>query len=110
MTETSAPHRRVIRSKEFRAITADAFAVRGSDHLIQLMLSLETVDFQSNEVAYLEEALLLLTPKSLKVLSIVLTNTLSILEAATGPVSLPAEKEEELYKNAGLALPKKSKE
>ena len=110
MTDSLKPASQKARSKDFRTIAADAFGVRASDNLIQLMLSLETGDFQTGDVVYQEEALLLLTPRSLKVLSIVLANTLRILETVQGPILLPEGKEEELNKAAEMAIakPKKS--
>lgn len=106
MTEnvTEAQARKSIRSKDFRNIAADAFGVRANDNFVQLMFSLESSDFQTGETIFIEEMLVSLPPRALKVLSIILSDMVNLLETAGGVIELPPNKMEEMKKAKESAL------
>ena len=84
-------------SEEFRRFPADTFSLRINNNLAQVTFSLETADAEEREIV-LKEATVILTPQSLKVLQIVLTNALGVFEEQFGAVRLAPGKEEELSK------------
>lgn len=84
-------------SEQFRRFSADTFGLRVNNNVAQLTFSLETADAEEREILF-REATAVLTLQSLKVLQIVLTNTMEAIEKQFGPVALAPGKEEELKK------------
>jgi hypothetical protein len=80
------------------------FGLRLNENIAQILFSLESGDFHTTEQQIIEEAVIAMTPRSLKVLSIILQNALNALESAQGPISLGPGKEEELNSKLIIAM------
>ncbi len=87
--------KRIVTSPNHRLVPVDNFGVRVNDNLAQLLFSIETIDDAGNEVV-VREMTAVLTPKSLKVLSVMLTNIVANIESELGAIDIPESKLAEL--------------
>lgn len=83
-------------SGEHRFLYGNAFRLKVSDNDIAVTISNQHAFGDDDGITYVDEATIMMTPRSLKVLSIVLTNAIEDYEKQFGAVSLPAGFEEKL--------------
>jgi hypothetical protein len=83
-------------SKEFRRFFANWFGLRVSDNDVSIVMGLEDQKGVGPDDGPIAEALVVMTPRSAKVLMLILKNTIDRLEKEKGPIVLAAGKEEEL--------------
>lgn len=103
--EQKRPNKLTSKSKDYRIFATDTFGLRVSNHMVQLVFSLETVD-ENGDACIVTEGTAVLTLLSAKILSFVLSQSIADLEAALGPIPLPPGKLEELTKALREAEPK----
>ena len=84
------------RSKDFRFIFANAFNVKFSDNDVALTLANQHVFGGEKDTTYVDEAVLMMTPKTAKLLARILNNIVSELESQIGPIALAPETDREL--------------
>jgi hypothetical protein len=102
------PEKPSIKAPAFRAFAADVFGARLNDNICQVSFGLECGSSPENEYV-LEEAIVVLTPRSLKVLALALMNGVTQFEAALGQeIQLPPGKMEELEKSFRVARKEQS--
>lgn len=113
-TKESAPSKatkRTVRGKDFKTAVATTFSLRLNDNLCEITFGYETAE--GGEEVIVEETRVLLTPRSLKVLSILLGSAIPRFEQLLGGIALPAGKEDELERmldSSGLTAVSKKKE
>jgi hypothetical protein len=92
-------------SKDHRFIYTNAFRIKISDNDIAITVSNQHAfgDEDIGQLTYSDEATLMMTPRSLKVLSIVLQNTIADFEKNFGEIKLPEGKEEQLTQSLSEA-------
>lgn len=83
------------RGSDFRAVPADAFSMRLNDNMAQLIFGME-IGPGSVDKEILENTMVGLTPRSLKVLGMIITQAVASFESVSGPIPLPPGKVEEL--------------
>jgi hypothetical protein len=81
--------RKKVTSKDFRTVVVSSIGASGSDNLVYIMCGLEISDPDSNEDILLEEVRLVMTPRTLKLYQVTLTNILNALEGAMGELPVP---------------------
>jgi hypothetical protein len=91
------------RGNDFRVVGADAFSMRMNDNTAQIIFGLE-VGVKPDEYI-LENTLVALSPRSLKVLGLIITQAITSFEGVNGPIPLPPGKMEELEKAIKINKP-----
>lgn len=86
----------MVRGEDFRAVPADAFSMRMNDNMAQLVFGMEIG--VGAEASILENTMVALTPRSLKVLGMIITQAISSFESANGVIPMTPGKAEELAK------------
>jgi hypothetical protein len=95
--------KKIVESKDYRTFFVNSFGIRFSDNDVALLLSTDTSDSLGDEVL-LNEARVIMTPRTAKLLTVLLTSAITQYEKAEGTIHLGKEKEEEIAK---LTLMKK---
>lgn len=101
--------KKVVRAKDFMMFPATNFGVRLNDNLCELHFAYETAEDGENII--LEQARVIMTPRSLKTLWQFLSELLPPFEAKSGEIVLTQKKIEQLKKavaDAGLVKMKES--
>lgn len=95
-----------VNSTNFRNIAIDHFGISANDNLVQLTLGLETLS-ENGQPCIAREVTAVLTPKSLKVLQILLTSVLERMESDLGEIIIDPQKIKDLskVKRAGHTSP-----
>lgn len=84
------------RSKDFRYEFANAFSLQVSENEVLVRFSIS--ENPANVEDSTEIVGVVMTPRSAKILQIILSDSLDALEKNVGPIQFPAEKMEELSK------------
>jgi len=91
--------RRTERAPDFKVIAADTFGLRLSDNMIHLAASVDlNVPGSHERIAY-EQIVLAMSPRSAKILSLVLQQTIGLFEEKFGTITLPPGKIEQINAN-----------
>ena len=106
MAEETKSSKVAIKSDSFKIFTADTFGVRLSNHMAQIVFSIETVN-ETDQECHVLEATAALSLQSFKVLTLVLANALATVETDLGPIALGPGKEEELRKSFEAIIKKR---
>ena len=92
------------RGPDFRAVSADAFSMRLNDNMAHIIFGME-IGPGSNELI-LENTMVGLTPRSLKVLGMIIAQAVTSFESANGPIPMTPGKAEELAAAVQLHIKK----
>ena len=94
-TETKKIDKPIIQSKEFRTVFINAFRMRATENDITLTMAAELDDAKGN--AFIQDEIrAIMTPRSIKVLMLLLNNVVANIEKKFGPIGLPPGKVEEI--------------
>ena len=88
--------KRTDRAPDFRIIPADTFGLRLNDNLVQLSVSMDVNVQGTSERMVFEQAIIALSPRSAKVLALVMQKAITVFEERFGAISLPPGKEEQI--------------
>jgi hypothetical protein len=107
MVDTPKPKVRTIRGRDFRTVFANGMRIRLGDNDTAITFLIETDD-ENGMMVHEDQVQVMLTPKSLKVLQLVLTHGVGELEKALGaPITFAPEKQAELDKTLATVMAKK---
>jgi hypothetical protein len=95
IVDPAPPTRPTVDAADHKRFAADTFSLRLSTNVSQVVFSLETVDANDREIL-VREATAVLSLQSLKVLQLLLTNAVAVLESQVGSIQLAPGKEEQL--------------
>ncbi len=99
-SETTTPKKPVlphVRSKEHRVVFTNMFTLSAGDNEVSMTCSVENQGAAVGpEQAHLDEVTIVMTPRTLKIMSISLSNAISYLESRKGPIPLEPSKIEEI--------------
>lgn len=95
--------KKAVASEHFKRFATDTFGLRLNNNWAQVIFSMDTQDAEEQS-CLVQEATAVMTLQSLKVLQILLTNSIAAAEAQFGPIALAPGKEEELRSKATLAF------
>jgi hypothetical protein len=97
--------RRVLRSKDYHEVFANAWRIRLGDNDCSVIFCLESTD-ESGKSVIIDQVQVVMTPKSLKILNILLSAGIASLEKILGTIPVPKEMEERL--KSGFVLHKET--
>lgn len=93
--EKAKQEKKHVESKDFRTVFVNAFNMRFGENDVALMLSTEVADSKS-DVFFQDEVRVMMTPRSAKVLFLILKTMISEFEKERGPIPMQEGKEEEI--------------
>jgi hypothetical protein len=93
--EPNTPQKKFRHSDKFNHIFTNAFRVRVGDNDVGLTFSLETDDI-GGEIVVVDQAQMIMTPKTLKVLSKTLSVVIGRLEKEIGEIEIPQQNLKEI--------------
>jgi hypothetical protein len=85
-TQFTSAEKKKILSKDFRTIAVSTIGANANDNLIQVMLGLEILDADTMQDGLMEEVRLVMTPRTLKMVQMTLTNLVQRLESVLGEI------------------------
>jgi hypothetical protein len=101
--ETNIPPKKFLHSDKFIHIFANSFRIRVGDNDVGLTFSLET-DSIGGEIVVVDQAQIIMTPKTLKILSEALSVIIEKLEKEIGEIAIPQQN----LKEIGSLLPEEA--
>ena len=97
MSTNVSSGKKTIRSRDFRTVFANGLRFRIGDNDAGMTFLIETDD-ETGNIVHEDQVQVVMTPRSLKVLQVVISHGLIELERLIGPIDLGAEKNTELEK------------
>jgi hypothetical protein len=89
---------KTVRGRDYRTVFANGVRFRVGDNDAAMTFLIETDD-ETGTVVHEDQVQVIVTPKTLKVLHMVMTHGISELERLMGPIDLGAEKISEIEKS-----------
>jgi hypothetical protein len=98
--------KKTIRSRDFRTVYSNGSRFRIGDNDASMTFLIETDD-ETGSMIHEDQVQVIMTPRSLKVLHMVITHGLTQLEQLMGPIDLGAEKIAEIQNALNASVIKK---
>jgi hypothetical protein len=98
MADVAQQKKKTVRSRDFKTIFSNGIRMRVGDNDAGITFLIETDD-ENGTLIFEDQVQILMTPKTLKVLQMVLSHSISELERIIGPITLAPEKQAEIERN-----------
>ena len=97
-TETKKSDKTTVRANDYKIIFVNAFRMRASQNDVALTMAID-MENEQGEPIIKEEIRAMITPRSAKVLMLLLQAVVADIEKKFGPIELPPGKAEEIAKS-----------